>query len=318
MGLAKYLKKALLNHWNLLAFLGGLGFAAISGHPDVYIPLVMAGEAAYVGVVGTHPKFQRYVDVQEHKESRAQGSVQATEALQRIIRALPPRQLHRFETLQQRCVSLRQLAAQMRAPDGIDSDSDSTMPLEDMQLSGLDRLLWIHLRLLETQTMLERFFESTSEDHSRRNRPPWKHASPACLPRTRRRRCARTSRRCLRTTSKPAVAAWPTGRSAKNSELVEAEIERLENKIRSITEMAINRQDPQFVTGQVDRVAIESGADRATINELQFATGLDPIDDVPPAIIPRGPSVQSQAPVVAEPEPPRRRARQTDDGIKYS
>ena len=37
-----------------------------------------------------------------------------------------------------------------------------------------------------------------------------------------------------------------------------------------------------------------------------------------PTIIPRGPSVQSQAPVVAEPEPPRRRARQTDDGIKYS
>ena len=167
VGLAKYLKKAFLNHWNLLAFLGGLGFAAISGHPDVYIPLVMAGEAAYVGVVGTHPKFQRYVDVQEHKESRAQGSVQATEALQRIIRALPPRQLHRFETLQQRCVSLRQLAAQMRAPDGIDSDSDSTMPLEDMQLSGLDRLLWIHLRLLYTQTMLERFFESTSEDQIR-------------------------------------------------------------------------------------------------------------------------------------------------------
>ena len=107
-------------------------------------------------------------------------------------------------------------------------------------------------------------------------------------------------------------------KARENSELVEAEIERLENKIRSITEMAINRQDPQFVTGQVDLVASSLVQTEQTMNELQFATGLDPIDDAAPAIIPRGSSVQSQAPVVAEPEPPRRRARQTDDGIKYS
>ena len=52
---------------------GRLGFALLSGHPDVYIPLVLAGEAAYIGVVGTHPKFQRYVDSIEAKEDRARA-----------------------------------------------------------------------------------------------------------------------------------------------------------------------------------------------------------------------------------------------------
>lgn len=317
VGLAKYLKKAFLNHWNLLAFLGGLGFAAMSGQPDVYIPLVMAGEVAYIGVVGTHPKFQRYVDVQEHKESREQGSVQATEALQRIIRALPPRQLHRFEVLQERCVSLRQIAAQMHATDSM--ASDSAMPLEDLQLSGLDRLLWIYLRLLYTQTMLERFFESTSEDQIRgeiqrleqriARMPAQDAASPS-------RQNIKKALEDNLETCRGRLANLQKAR--ENSELVEAEIERLENKIRSITEMAINRQDPQFVSGQVDLVASSLVQTEQTMNELQFATGLDPIDDAAPAIIPRGPSLQSPPPVVAEPEPPRpRRARQTDNGIQY-
>ena len=33
MGLGKYIKKAFLFHWNLLAFAGGMGFALISGPP---------------------------------------------------------------------------------------------------------------------------------------------------------------------------------------------------------------------------------------------------------------------------------------------
>ncbi len=117
MGLGKYIKRAFLNHWNLLAFLGSLGFAMISGHPDVFVPLVLAGETTYLGVLGTHPKFQRYVDVQEHKASREEGSAVVAEAFDRILKALPPRQLRRFEGLRDRCLALRQIAQQMRASE---------------------------------------------------------------------------------------------------------------------------------------------------------------------------------------------------------
>ena len=48
----------------------GLGLLALSGRPDIAIPLVMAGEAAYLGLLGTHPKFQDYVEAQEAKKGR--------------------------------------------------------------------------------------------------------------------------------------------------------------------------------------------------------------------------------------------------------
>ncbi len=102
-----------------------------------------------------------------------------------------------------------------------------------------------------------------------------------------------------------------------NFDLVEAEIERLENKISSITEMAINRQDPQFVSGQVDQVAASLVQTEQTMNDLQFATGLDPIDDAAPSIIPRGPAIE-QPPPVKDIAPPRPRTRQTEDGIYYN
>ncbi len=56
--------------------------------------------------------------------------------------------------------------------------------------------------------------------------------------------------------------------------------------------MAINRQDPQFVSGQVDQVAASLVQTEQTMNDLQFATGLDPIDDTAPSIIPRGAAVE--------------------------
>ncbi|MGC8644287.1 MAG: hypothetical protein ACP5XB_30875, partial [Isosphaeraceae bacterium] len=102
-----------------------------------------------------------------------------------------------------------------------------------------------------------------------------------------------------------------------NFALIEAEIQRLESKISSITELAVNRQDPQFVTSQVDLVADSLVQTEQAMNDLQFATGFDPIDDTAPSIIPRGTEAAGTTPNAQQAEPPRRRTRQTDDGIQY-
>lgn len=318
MGLGKYLKRAFLNHWNLLAFLGGLGFALLSGHPDVYIPLVLAGEAAYVGVIGTHPKFRRYVDVQDHKAAREKGSAAVDEAFDRIVRELPARQLRRFQALRERCASLRLIAQQMRASDALAGGSH-TQPLDDLQLSGLDRLLWIYLRLLYTQTMLEKFFERTSaeeieaEIHRLEQRIaglPADDGGP-----TSPRQSIRKALEDNLETSRGRLVNLQKAR--ENFELVEAEIQRLESKISSITELAVNRQDPQFVTSQVDLVADSLVQTEQAMNDLQFATGFEAIDDTAPSIIPRGTEAETTPPAAQSAEPSRRRTRQTDDGIQY-
>jgi hypothetical protein len=70
-----------------------------------------------------------------------------------------------------------------------------------------------------------------------------------------------------------------------NYELIGLEIDRLENKIRSLSEMAVNRQEPEFISSEVDHVASSMVNTERTMNELQFATGLNPLENEPPELI---------------------------------
>ena len=45
------------------------------------------------------------------------------------------------------------------------------------------------------------------------------------------------------------------GRAKKNAEFVSIELDRLEGKIQALAEMAVNRQDPDFLSNQVDSAA---------------------------------------------------------------
>lgn len=274
---AKYLKAAFLYHWNLLALGGGMGFALLSGHPDVFIPIVLAAEAAYLGFLGTHPRFQKYVEAQEAKAERDQQSGESEQSLQRILRSLPDSAVRRFEALRSRCLELRHIALGLKDP----GQATSSMPLEELQLEGLDRLLWTFLRLLFTQDMLERFFEQASEEMIRKTianlEQSLKHyPADATDPQKRKIRKSledniETNRQRLENLRK----------ARDNSELVRLEIDRLENKIKSLSEMAINRQEPDYIVKQVDEVAASMMQTERTMNELQFATGLPVEEEVP-------------------------------------
>ncbi|MBM4258206.1 MAG: hypothetical protein FJ147_20215 [Deltaproteobacteria bacterium] len=65
------------------------------------------------------------------------------------------------------------------------------------------------------------------------------------------------------------------------------EIDRLENKIQSLSELAINRHEPDFISGQVDQVVTSMVQTEKTMNDLQFATGLEVNDDTVPELLRR-------------------------------
>ena len=81
MGLGEYIKKRRSSSIGTSSHSQGMGFAMISGHPDVFCALVLAGGDAYLGFIGTHPRFQRHVDAQEHKAARAEQDAEAVERL---------------------------------------------------------------------------------------------------------------------------------------------------------------------------------------------------------------------------------------------
>ena len=112
----KYIKKAFNNKWNLLALGGAVCASFVSGSPEIFLPIVLAVETAYLGFVGTHPRFQKYVEVAEHQKERAVQSKQNDEILKKIRRGLPKKLMNRFNRIRSRCHNLRRIAADFKDP----------------------------------------------------------------------------------------------------------------------------------------------------------------------------------------------------------
>ena len=283
MRIGKYIKAAFANKWNLLFVAAGTAFSFLTGRPDIALPLMAAGEIAYLGLLASHPKFQRAVDAQDAKAQRATGDHVAERALDRIRRALPPESIDRYESLRARCVELRQIASDLRTTGG----PKTKRPLEALQLAGLDRLLWIHLRLLYTEHSLRRFLEQTSDmmirsDIDRLEEQLTSFGDAGDNP---RRQKAHEAIEDNLATSRARLENLEKAR--ENHELVVLEIDRLENKIRSLSEMAVNRQEPDFISHQVDSVATSMLQTERTMEDLDFATGLAEIDEAVPELLSR-------------------------------
>lgn len=292
MRLGKYLKTAFTNRWNLLWFGAGTFVALLSGYGEVFMPLVAAAELTYLGLLGTHPKFQSYVDAQAAKSARQQGTEIADETIVRIYKTLPKRSLERFNALRARCLELRQIAQDLKSPGA----TDTTVPLDSVQVAGLDRLLWIFLRLLYTECSLDRFLHQTSEEAISadidRLQANLQKLGPANANDDPQREKMRKTVEDNLQTSRDRLTNLQRARG--NFDLVHLEIDRLENKITSLCEIAVNRQEPDFITGQVDQVATSMLETEKTMNELQFVTGFSEAEDAVPELLSRPPAIVKQ------------------------
>jgi len=243
----------------------------------------LAGLAKTPSTVVALPRVDGAAVALEAKSRRAEGASNASEALERITTQLPRESLERYETLRQRAQELRQIATDLRPQ----IRSGGRMPFEDLQLRGLDRLLWIYLRLLYTEWSLSRFFERTSEQAIQSDilRLEQKLAGFQPEEENPRRQKARQTLEDNLATSRARLANLQ--KAHENHELVQLEIDRLENKIRSLSELAVNRQEPEFISDQVDSVAESMLETERTMNDLRFATGLVEIDEEIPELVTR-------------------------------
>lgn len=281
----KYINKAFKNKWNLLAFGGAICASFVSGSPEIVLPIVLAAETFYLGFVGTHPKFQKYVDVEEHQVEKAAQSQQNDVILKKIRKGLPKRLMNRFNRIRSRCHNLRRIAADLKDPNQADIGST----LESAQVAGLDRLLWVFLRLLYTYHQLGSFLKNTSlEDMEEDKTKLSKRLSEIKEDDVSSR--AIKLRRALQDNLDTIQERIDNYKRAEgNFEFVELEINRLEHKIQSLAELAVNRQEPDFITDQVDQVADSMKQTEETMNELQFATGLERIDEEAPGLMEQEP-----------------------------
>ena len=277
--MADYLKEAFLFRWNLLFFLGGVAGAALTPLAGVVLPLVAAGELAYLTGLVSVPRFRAAIDAKIHAAGQAAGGATGPAApvsLVAMLAGLPADGRTRFERLRTRCVQMRGIAAGVRGAAG-----DQGSSAEEIRTPGLDRLLWLFLRLLLSKAALDRFLQAMNEEEI--------SAQLAALRKNLAAAQAGGDERIVKSLQ-DSIASGELrldnyGRARKNAEFVTIELDRIEGKIQALAEMAVNRQDPDFLSSQVDSAAESMRQTEKAVSELQHLTGLADQLEEPPAIL---------------------------------
>jgi hypothetical protein len=163
----------------------------------------------------------------------------------------------------------------------IHAAGDAGAGAEEIRTPSLDRLLWLFLRLLLSKAALDRFLASMDEAQIgtrltdlRKSLETAKTGGDERIVRSLQDSLASTELRLDNYT-----------RAKKNAEFVSIELDRIEGKIQTLAEMAVNRQDPDFLSSQVDSAADSMRQTEKAVSELQHLTGLADELEEPPAIL---------------------------------
>jgi hypothetical protein len=281
-GWFRYVKEAFMYRWNLLLFGGAAAAALLSPSPDIVLPLVAAGELAYLGGLTTLPRFQSAIDAKARYEERglSTGSAPPTQDKQKkladILGSLEAERRNRFLRVRARCVEMQRIANAVRG-----DTRDESGAAAELRAPALDRLLWVFLRLLLSQQALGRFLRAADGEAIK--------TQLAELTAKQRAAEEKKDERILRSITDSVATATLRlenyEKAKSNSEFVAVELDRIENKIQALTEMAISHQDPNELSVQVDAVADGMSQTEETIRELQAITGLGHDTNDAPSIL---------------------------------
>jgi hypothetical protein len=282
--MSDYLKEAFFFRWNLLLFVGGTAAAALTPFPSVLLPLVGAGELAFLAGLLSVPRFRAAIDAKMHAARTGGGgetvaAAPSTASLTTMLGGLPSEARRRFQQLHGRCLEMRGIAAGVRGAAGAAGDAGGSV--EEIRTPGLDRLLWLFLRLLSSKAALDRFLQSMNEQEISTRLADVRKSLAAA-------QTGGDDRVVKSLQDSVAMGELRLDnylRAKKNAEFVTLELDRIEGKIQALAEMAVNRQDPDFLSSQVDSAADSMRQTEKAVSELQHLTGLaDQLQD-PPAIL---------------------------------
>jgi chemotaxis protein histidine kinase CheA len=280
----------------------------LSGHADVALPLVAAAEVTYLAGLTTLPRYQAAIDAKARAEERGTGPrpaltpAEATSAKDRILdvlRALSEDRRSRFLRLRARCVEMTRIANAVRG-----DTSDASGASSELRQPALDRLLWVFLKLLMSDQAISRFLQAADDAGIDRTLTDLK---------ARRKKRAdsvgeanQADDRIIRSLDDSISTAEARRenieRSKQNAEFVQTELDRLENKIQAVTELAVGHSDPNEVSSRIDAIAEGISQTEQTIRELQTITGMA-ADEATPSIL------DAELPVAARQTPMVERTR---------
>ena len=261
-------------NWVMLAAFGLAGYL----HDPGWLVIGAGLELGYLGLLTTHPRFQRFVA----GKIGASTTSDAQQRLQALVSVLPDLDKRRYTQLAQRCESIlhQQFHGDTSAP-GYISQSDS-----------LGRLTWMYLRLLVTRQGIHRVLKEA----------PRSPTEPPPVPGTQNAQKLDQRRADLkRRLEDPALADELRRSLTSQLELVEqrlvrrgeadqklafldAEIARIEEHVELIREQAVLSSDPEHFSSRIDELGATLGSTGQWIADQQQTLGAmdDLIAEPPP------------------------------------
>ena len=274
------IKRAFKWHWHLLGLGAGVALGLLSGKPDLVLPIVAAGELAYLGFLGTNARFQNVLKgkklLNEKKNVAFTQKSDAAMRLKELMNFLSPVDVNRFLKLRDRCSELTSLQNQMKSERGTGGGRAGSFHTE-----SLDKLLWLFLKLLHHKTGIDRFLQYTDREKL------GEELAKAQQELENARQNERTRRLIDSLSEKGATIAdriQNYDAAVENSELVRAELDKTEQKITHICEVGMTSTDATDLSARIDGLTTSIATSERAIEGLDLGDILG--DDLsPPPLI---------------------------------
>jgi len=251
--------------------LGIFGFLGVL-NPGFWI-IGLGCELAYLGWLGTHPRFQKLVSGDRHLDERRRWQARLSES----IRQLPPEDQQRYRALEARCQGI--LEQQSRG-------TTLSPPSLSEQGEGLGRLVWIYLRLLITRESIRKIIRESS--NSPEQAAELKERIDKLQEQLKQPSVGEDLRKSL-----TAQLEILQQRQEKKREAVEklafmdAELTRIQEQVELLREQAVLSTDPEVVSQRIDQVTTTLGGTTQWICDQQKIYGAmeDLLSDPPPLVV---------------------------------
>jgi hypothetical protein len=257
-----YARAAFLNHWNLLFLCAGAVGGFIVSMLDIVLPLVGAAEIFYLAAVSTNGRFQKIVDAERGRP----GPDEADEKTKELIAYLSAGDRKRFAQLKDNCAQLRNIAL-AGDPEGENAPEE----VVKMQLDGINRMLWIYLKLLYSKNALDNYFQTVGiGEIQQKIDGVQKRIETMGLPEKDSMEESKKRESLSDTLETLQKRLQNYEGSRKNYDFINLELERLAAKIASLSEMGVHRQNPRAILSEIDLAASSIDQMEAVLPDLEF------------------------------------------------
>ena len=251
--------------------IGAFGFLGLL-NPGFWI-IGLGCEFAYLGWLGTHPRFKQLVDGGRLLGERRRWE----ERLDDLLRQLPPDDQQRYRGLQKRCEGILEHQAR----------GGALSPGVQEQGEGLGRLVWIYLRLMLTRESIRKIVRESSsshEDTAQLNERIGKLQDQLKQPSV-----GEDLRKSL--TGQIEILQQrleKKGEAAEKLVFLDAELTRIQEQVELLREQAVLATDPEVVSQRIDQVTTTLGGTNQWIRDQQKIYGAmeDLLADPPPLVAP--------------------------------